>query len=77
MKVFKGPEMVLGYFIIKFDYGFRLFFSPFHIPLNIEPLDIRGAVASMYIKKPWAQNDLFLLKLFSEEKKLFLLNLWH
>ena len=36
VKLLKGPEVVLGYFF------------PFHIPLNIEPLDAEGVAASSY-----------------------------
>ena len=42
-----GPEMVLGYFIFRYEAGwFHAIFLVFHIPLNIEPLDARGTVAS-------------------------------
>ena len=49
LKLLIGPDMVLSYFIFKNKsrFGFKLFFMPFHIPLNIDPLDARGAVASI------------------------------
>ena len=51
--------MVLSYFIFIKSmgrYGFRLFLLPFDIPSNIEPLDARGAAASIY------KTNMFLLR---------------
>ena len=52
-----GSKMVFCYLIIlnKSGYGFRLFFFPFHIPSNIEPLDAKGARAS-YLKRVKAEK---------------------
>ena len=57
MKPLIGSERVLGYFFSnKSGYGFRLFLCP----LNIEPLDTRGAAASRYISQ-------VILKIFSRK----------
>ena len=51
VKLLKGPEMVLGYFIFinKSGYSLKLFFLPFHKPSNIELQDARGRAASNLI----------------------------
>ena len=42
-----GPVMVLGYLISDLSLGMVLaHFLPFLIPLNTEPLDVRGTGAS-------------------------------
>ena len=47
-----GTGWVLCYFILRLNLGggFRLFFLP--TPLNTEPIDARGAAASIFLTRP-------------------------
>ena len=68
MKLFIGPEMVLGNFLY-ISVGIVLgYFLPLPIPSNIEPLDARGKIAS-YKKVIIKVFDIFII----QSSKLFCL----